>query len=98
MLRDNASCDKSPMPSPRSRSKAAVFVLGAAVSILPPSHPAEDLDGLWLSDGYGLLAEIKAGQLQLFEITPLSCIASDTLVLKAEPHDPRGVRFVSSSG
>ena len=56
---------------------------------------APSLDGYWLSDGYGLLAEVKGDEIKLFEITSLSCIASDTLKRKADAADPRGMRFVS---
>ena len=58
---------------------------------------AQSLDGYWLSDGYGLLAEVKGGELKRFEITPLSCILSDTFKLQTEPADPRGTRFVKDS-
>jgi hypothetical protein len=75
------------------------FVLGASIAIAAaaPDTAAESLDGLWLSDGYGLLAEIRAGQLQMFEVTPLSCIPSDTFALRAGPPDARGKRFVAGN-
>jgi hypothetical protein len=62
-----------------------------------PAVEAQSLDGYWLSDGYGLLAEVKGGEIKLFEITSLSCILSDTFKLQAEPADPRGTRFVKDS-
>jgi hypothetical protein len=55
----------------------------------------ESLEGYWLSDGYGYLAEIKGSELNLYEITSLSCIPSETFALQSEPADPRGTRFVS---
>src|SRR5258708_29884362 len=60
-----------------------------------PAAAAQSLDGYWVSDRYGYVAEIQGGQIKLFEITPLSCLPSDTLTLQAEPPDPRGVRYVS---
>lgn len=54
-------------------------------------------DGYWRSDGYGYVAVLKGGELKLFETTSLSCIASDTYKLQAEPVDPRGMRFVNGS-
>src|SRR5581483_11228489 len=81
-----------------ARRIVLLFILCALV-VLPlvkaTGAAAQSLDGYWLSDGYGLLAEIKGGEIKLFEITSLSCIASDTLKLKAEPADSRGMRFVS---
>lgn len=62
-----------------------------------PAAEAPSLDGYWLSDGYGMLAEIKGDEIKLFEITPLSCILSDTFKLQAAPPDPRGTRFVKDS-
>ena len=64
-------------------------------SVKAPAAERQSLDGYWLSDGYGYLAEIKGDEIKLQEITPLSCILSDTLTLQAEPVDPRGTRFVS---
>src|SRR5262245_46998687 len=59
------------------------------------AQTAEPLDGYWLSDGYGYLAEIRGGRIALFEITPFSCIASETLTEETDPPDPRGRRFVT---
>lgn len=61
----------------------------------PAVTAAQSLDGYWLSDGYGLLAEVKGGEIKLFEITSLSCMRGDTFKLQAEPADPRGMRFVN---
>lgn len=57
---------------------------------------AESFDGRWGSDGYGYWAELQAGQLSLFEITPLSCLASETFRAQGEPADPRGARYAST--
>jgi len=37
---------------------------------------AQALDGLWMSDGYGELAEIHGDSLSVFEITSISCVPS----------------------
>ena len=58
---------------------------------------ARSLDGYWLSDGYGYLAEVGGGEVRLFEVTPLSCIAADAFALKADSRDPRGARYVKGS-
>jgi hypothetical protein len=44
-----------------------------------PTTPQEStqgtgLEGLWVSDGYGLLVELKPGELQTYELTSISCI------------------------
>jgi|HubBroStandDraft_2_1064218.scaffolds.fasta_scaffold00505_10 hypothetical protein len=39
------------------------------------THPTS-LEGLWLSDGYGLMVELKPDELQTYELTSISCIAS----------------------
>jgi len=43
-----------------------------------PQHLTQPtrLEGLWLSDGYGLMVELKPGELQTYELTSISCIAS----------------------
>jgi len=76
---------------------ALLFCAGLAVRYLARGSVQADnsLDGYWLSDGYGYQAEIRSGELKLFEITPLSCLLSDTFDRKAEPVDPRGSRFLS---
>jgi len=53
----------------------------------------KSLDGYWLSDGYGVFAEIKGDQAQVYEITPISCIKTQSLVRKTG--DSRGERFLS---
>jgi Peptidase family S41/Tricorn protease C1 domain len=49
-----------------------------------PNHTA---DGLWLSDGYGLLLEVGGSILQAFELTSISCLPSWSAM-----HDPNDVR------
>ena len=51
----------------------ALAVLGAAAGGLSSTA---SLDGLWLSDGYGELAEIHGDSLQGYEITSISCLAA----------------------
>jgi hypothetical protein len=36
------------------------------------------IDGLWLTDGYGELIDIKRNSLQIYEVTGVSCIAAGT--------------------
>jgi peptidase S41-like protein/tricorn protease-like protein len=76
------------------------LVFGTSAPAMGGSSPstAQRLDGLWLSDGYGLLADIGSGALHLLEVTPFSCMSSETYALEADPPDPRGARFASRSG
>lgn len=71
---------------------ALVFVAALGFCSAAPDEP---LDGYWLSEGYGILAEIKGDNMQLYEITPISCIATSALVRKTELTDSRGDRFVA---
>jgi hypothetical protein len=57
--------------------------------------PDKSLDGYWLSDGYGTLAEIKGDHMRLYEVTSISCIESDALVRQTGPTDSRGDRFLA---
>jgi len=48
-----------------------------------PANPqssvaAKPLEGVWLSDGYGLLVEFDAAGLRTYELTSISCIPSRT--------------------
>ena len=52
-----------------------VTLLGAAFNA---PVAAQSLDGLWMSDGYGELAEIHGDSLSVFEITSISCVPSST--------------------
>ena len=46
------------------------------------------LDGLWLTDGCGELVELNGNDLQVYEITKLSCIPSEKASHKTEAHAP----------
>lgn len=57
------------------------FLVILLSSLLPArvqhsSVRAGSADGLWLSDGYGLLLEIEGNTLQAFEVTSISCLPS----------------------
>ncbi|SPF39295.1 S41 family peptidase [Candidatus Sulfotelmatobacter kueseliae] len=77
---------------PESRTRwgsSAVAVLALLLSVLSPSLEAQQpawttLEGFWLSDGYGLLVEIRGKTLSTFELTAISCILSRTLTHQPE--------------
>jgi hypothetical protein len=69
------------------------FVIGFAAALLfSPNVLADSLDGIWVSNGYGLLAEIKGDEVKAFEITAVSCIPAWTA--KKQPQAMDGVEAV----
>src|SRR5579863_8196777 len=72
------------MKQQRNARLCAIVFGTAALTFGPPSAGAQTrpspqpLDGLWLSDGYGGFFEFQGDSLRTYEITALSCIASDT--------------------
>src|SRR2546425_9734601 len=52
----------------------AVFVVIPASASAQAQPPAQSLDGLWLTDGYGELIEFQGDELHWFEITQVSCV------------------------
>jgi hypothetical protein len=67
----------------RFSTTMALLLFGGTALLLVPNRtraqnqlPAQSLDGLWLTDGYGMLLEIQGVNLRTFEITKLSCIES----------------------
>jgi hypothetical protein len=74
----------------RGRAAGVAAVIFVAALALSHPVPAKTIDGYWLSDGYGALVELKGDRLQLYEITPISCIPPDAMVKKAGPANPRG--------
>jgi hypothetical protein len=64
-------------PAPKTLFSLALISLSALVSGLSRAPiQSGSPEGLWLSDGYGLFVEFKAGGLQTYEITSISCIPS----------------------
>ncbi len=55
-----------------------MLILGACQSLMASSNaaPQSVLEGFWITDGYGLVIEIKADHFQLYEITAVSCLPS----------------------
>jgi hypothetical protein len=54
---------------------ACAVVLALAPAVVRPQS-APSLDGLWRSDGYGLVFRIAGDSLDTFEVTAISCIPS----------------------
>lgn len=54
------------------------------------SAQAQTLDGLWLSDGSGMLFDIKGETVRAFDITSISCLPSWRVTGNANPASGRG--------
>jgi Peptidase family S41/Tricorn protease C1 domain len=62
---------------PKTVFSLPLISLSLLVSGLSPATiQSKSLNGLWLSDGYGLFVEFNYGGLQTYEITSISCIPS----------------------
>src|SRR5215468_2290217 len=74
--------------TPLQKAGLCAIIFAVALSLHPSFAGAQtrpspqSLDGLWLSDGYGDLVEFQGDSLRVYEITKLSCIASDTATRK----------------
>ena len=76
---------------PQHKARLCAIIFATSVSLLLPcfaraqKHPTTlSLDGLWLTDAYGELVEIKGNDLRVYEITTLSCIPSEKASRKTE--------------
>ncbi|HMG33239.1 MAG TPA: S41 family peptidase [Blastocatellia bacterium] len=80
-------------------ARCCILLIALCCLIVHPlvkaAEPKPSLDGYWLSDGYGYLAEINGNEMRLLEITAISCMLLESFKLQPEPSDPRGERFVS---
>jgi Peptidase family S41/Tricorn protease C1 domain len=59
-----------------NRIVSLLFSIAALMALLATFSPAkaQSLDGLWQSDGYGLLVEIRGGKMSVSQITSISCL------------------------
>ncbi|WP_417257494.1 S41 family peptidase [Celeribacter sp.] len=59
---------------------AALLVTGFAFGVLWwTGKPSKDLQGIWITNGYGLVVQITPFTIALHEITPVSCLPSQKL-------------------
>ena len=85
----------------RKARLGAITFAAAALSLRLPfagaqTQPApQSLDGLWLCDGYGDFLEFQRDSLRGYEITTLSCIASDTASRKTAPGPANEIVFAA---
>lgn len=67
----------SPHPALQRCHRALLPTLAIVITTAACERAAPTLDALWLSDGYGLLAEIDGTNLTPYEVTAISCVRSD---------------------
>lgn len=66
--------------------------------VLPSSAPAQSLDGVWRTRGYGLVLEISGPRLQAFEVTGSTCLPSLQATRDSMSFAGREATFVTSQG
>jgi len=64
-------------------------IVGALLLSARAANAQRPLTGLWASDGYGQVFEFTADSLKSFEITKLSCIATEVFVAAPTPQGAR---------
>lgn len=65
-------------------------LLAAVVALQAIAPPQRFLDGIWETDGYGLVFEFAGDTLKTFEVTRVSCIPADTLTAVPAPSGAAG--------
>jgi len=87
-----------PMKRARRLSLITVALVGAFWSVPLHSQSVQTIDGLWASDGYGLLTEIRGNRLSGFEITSISCMPSSTGTRKSSAGSDQEAVFTVDGG
>ena len=62
------------------------------------SARAQTLDGLWLSDGSGMLFDVRGKAVRAFEITSISCLPAWQVTGSTDPSRNSGVIFTQNAG
>src|SRR2546422_11122822 len=76
----------------------AVFVVIPASASAQAQPPAQSLDGLWLTDGYGELIEFQGDELHWFEITQVSCVPAGQVTRQRGAGNATEIVFVDAGG
>ena len=69
------------------------FVLLIGVALATASVRAQSLDGIWRSEGYGLVYRIKGPNLKTFEVTTTTCVNDGTALRDGTVSDGREATF-----
>lgn len=79
-----------------SRSCLLLFLLSALLLSTVARAAPPQVDGLWLTDGYGRLLEISGDTLKISEVTAISCLPGASFKRDPTGADPHEVRFVGA--
>lgn len=74
----------------------SVLLVAAVASRMPAQSPS--IDGVWRSQGYGNVFEIKGPTLRAFEVTNDTCVAGGTSAVDATPVPGRTATFKAPGG
>ena len=77
-------------------SRLLIFIVGFLVS--GSSEPAESLNGLWRSQGYGYVFEIQGSSLKNFEVTTTTCVPGVTARRDQAELPGRAITFNAKDG
>ena len=74
--------------------RTSILLIGVALGIA--SMRAESLDGVWRSEGYGLVFQIQGSNLKTFEVTTSTCVADGTALRDGAVSNSREATFKTS--
>ena len=97
LLEGGPEMNSAPRTLPRW-SPVLCLVLALAVTGVSCQVSETRLEGLWLSDGYGLFAEISPTAVTLFEITAVSCLPSGDEVVATSQEPDGSLRLTFGHG
>ena len=76
--------------------RSSILLIGVALGIA--SIRAESLDGIWRSEGYGLVFQIQGSNLKTFELTTSTCVGGGTALRDGTVSDGREATFKTPDG
>ena len=70
----------------------------AALGLSGASAQKQSLDGVWRSEGYGLVFDIQGATLKSFEVTATTCVPGDAAQREDTSTDGREATFKTTDG
>src|SRR6516165_6000586 len=77
---------------------AVTLTVLAALGLSGSSAQKQSLDGVWRSEGYGLVFDIQGGTLKSFEVTATTCVPGDAAQREDSSIDGREATFKTADG